>query len=294
MLFSVVIPTFNSERFIISTIVSVLNQSYKDFEIIVSDDGSTDKTIEVVITIFKEYSFNEFAIIANNHLGPGAARNAGISKAKGEWISFLDSDDVWEKNKLSVIHNLISKNDKIDLYCHSEKAILLNKSEVAYDYYKQLDNKVPLFLSFFRQNALSTSAVTVKKRILIEAGLFDDSLPSAQDYDLWLRISLIPGIKIFFIKEYLGYYLLRSDNISSNYTMRYKCLSKIFTRYKERLIEFSDNSYKDRINFLYKINKGYCRNLILDRKIPLAIPYLIKLLLLKILKILSNQLPIKA
>lgn len=289
IMFSVIIPTYNSAGFIENTLASVVKQTYCNFEVIISDDGSTDETVEVIRNYFHKRNFNNFKIIENAHSGPGATRNEGIKKAANDWIAFLDSDDEWTENKLEKIKEFITHEADVDLLCHSEKVILINGSELSSDYYKLWDSSVPPFVSLFRQNSLSTSAVIVRKEILIKAGMFDPSLPSAQDYDLWLRISLIPELNIVYIKEYLGYYLLRSDNITSNYTVRYKCLNKIFDKYKSRLNEYSKNPHKDKISFLYKINNSYSKNLIQDRKIIKATPYLMKLLMFKTLKIFVHM-----
>ena len=215
-------------------------------------------------------------------MGPGAARNKGILQAEGEWISFLDSDDLWANNKLEVVVQFILNNKEVDLICHSEKVIISDGRSINYDYYKQFNFSISPFLSLYRQNSLSTSAVTVRKQILIKSGMFSTHLLSSQDYELWLKISLISGIKISFIEQSLGYYIDREENISSDYKMRYKCLSKISYNYSHLLKNHSSQPILDKINFVYRTNKGYCKSLILDKKYFRSIPYLLKLLVLKV------------
>ena len=91
---SVVIPTYNSENFIAKTLETVFLQTYNNYEVIISDDGSSDNTVEVVKAVFDKYGHRENKILINSHEGAAAARNRGIEVANGDWISFLDSDDL--------------------------------------------------------------------------------------------------------------------------------------------------------------------------------------------------------
>ena len=112
--FSVIIPTYNSENFIIETLDSVMNQSYKNFEIIISDDGSTDQTIDKIEEIFNHHHFVNNKIIINKHKGPGNARNKAIHNSSGHWVSFLDSDDLWRFDKLEKVFRMIQTDNNIN------------------------------------------------------------------------------------------------------------------------------------------------------------------------------------
>jgi teichuronic acid biosynthesis glycosyltransferase TuaG len=233
-LISVVIPTYNSGTYIAETLKSVFLQNYNNFEVIVSDDGSSDNTAEVVQNIFDQFSHKKTVFLANSHQGPGHARNKGVEVACSEWISFLDSDDHWFPEKLQTVSDCLYSNEEINLICHSE--ILQNESENRLLKYSELfDKNQSPFMSFYRCNALSTSAVTVKKKLLIKAGLFDTTLPSAQDYDLWLRVALHNEVKIKFIDKPLGFYVMRDGNISSNPEQRLRCLLRINQKYIGKL-----------------------------------------------------------
>ena len=226
---SVVIPTYNSENFITKTLETVCSQTYNNYEVIISDDGSTDDTVETARAFFDRYGHRESKILINSHEGAAAARNRGIEVANGDWISFLDSDDLWFEKKLSMVADYILQNE-VDVICHSviekssEKEILVKR----YDFHNY---KVSPFLSLYRSNSLGTSAITVKKNHLVKAGLFDKSLPAAHDYDLWLRVAMIPNIRIGFIRDPLVYYITRQGNISSNVEQRLQCLLKIEKKY---------------------------------------------------------------
>ncbi len=231
---SIVIPTHNSEEFIERTLNSVFDQTYTDYEVIISDDGSTDGTLEIVKDVFDKHAGKKTVILNGNHEGPGAARNKGINASNGKWVSFLDSDDEWMPEKLSRVACCIQDNDKISLVCHSE--IWKNgENEILLNYQEMFDNSVEPFLSLYRKNTLSTSAVTVKKELLLKAGLFDVALPAAQDYDLWLRLSLLEDFRVGFIETPLGRYITRAGNISSRPERRLDCMLQIAGKYYKGL-----------------------------------------------------------
>ena len=244
---SIVIPTYNSENFITKTLETVCSQTYNNYEVIISDDGSTDDTVETARAFFDRYGHRESKILINSHEGAAAARNRGIEVANGDWISFLDSDDLWFEKKLSMVADYILQNE-VDVICHSviekssEKEILVKR----YDFHNY---KVSPFLSLYRSNSLGTSAVTVKKNLLVEAGLFDESLPVAHDYDLWLRVAMIPSIRIGFIRDPLVYYITRQGNISSNVEQRLQCLLKIEKKYYKVLKRSSKCPWIERAHF---------------------------------------------
>jgi glycosyltransferase involved in cell wall biosynthesis len=227
---SVVIPTYNSENFIAKTLETVFSQTYDNYEVIISDDGSTDNTVDVGRSFFLQNSSRKKALLINEHEGAGAARNKGIESASGDWISFLDSDDLWNHNKLESVVGYILKSDDIDLVCHSlividgSKETLMNPS-------KYFNNKIDPFLSMYRENCLYTPALTVKKSILYQAGLFDTTLPSAQDYDLWLRLGMINKIKMGFMEDSLATYIVREGSISSNVEARLQDMLEISRKY---------------------------------------------------------------
>ena len=235
---SVIIPTYNSENFITKTLETVCSQTYNNYEVIVSDDGSTDNTVGVVRSFFLKNPSRKKALLINKHEGPGAARNKGIENASGDWISFLDSDDLWNDNKLERVVGYILENKDIDLVCHSlidkdgSKETLMNPS-------KYFNNRIDPFLSMYRENCLYTSALTIKKNILYQAGLFDNRLPSSQDYDLWLRLGMINKIKMGFIEEPLTTHINREGNISSNVETRLQCMLEISKKYYTELKKVS-------------------------------------------------------
>ena len=271
---SVVIPTYNSENFITKTLETVLSQTYNKYEVIVSDDGSTDNTVETARTVFDRYGHGENKILINSHEGSGAARNKGIENASGDWISFLDSDDLWNHNKLESVVGYILKNDDIDLVCHSLVAIDGSK-ETLMDPSKYFNNKIDPFLSIYRENCLHTSALTIKKNILYQAGLFDNILPSAQDYDLWLRLGMINKIKMGFIVDPLTTYINRVGSISSNVETRLQCMLEISKKYYAELKKVSKVPIIEKIRFEGRIYSSVGLKLLRRKDITKGICYLL-------------------
>ncbi len=267
---SVVIPTYNSEHFITKTLETVFAQTYNNYEVIVSDDGSTDNTVDVVKSLFLKYPIRNKDLLINDHEGPGAARNRGVKAASGDWVAFLDSDDLWYREKLYRVACYICEND-VDLVCHSVLCEV-KKKQVLVKRYTIFNNEINPFISLYRDNSLTTSAVTVKKDLLFKAGLFDTGLPSAQDYDLWLKLGLLPNFKIEFIKEPLSVHVSRHVSISADIEQRFQCLLKIDRKYYETLKVLSRFPRMERARFrgrIYSfvafalIRKGfYCKGII--------------------------------
>ena len=214
MKLSVVCPTFNSEDYVRGALESVINQTVPPYELILSDDGSIDRTIELLES-YSEIANDKFKykILTNTHRGPGATRNSAILAADGDWIAFLDSDDEWEKNKLSEMIKIISKYPAVNFICHNEICVRKNGISFVYDYGKNYNKSKSLMNQLYFRNMFSTSAICCKKELLLNNGLFDETLMSAQDYELWLRLS--PHLNIFFSDMILGKYIEREGNITS-------------------------------------------------------------------------------
>lgn len=184
---SVIIPTYNRAHLIERAIKSVLNQTYRDFELIIVDDGSTDNTAKVV------KSFNDGRIKyikQQKNKGGSAVRNIGIKAASGKYIAFLDSDDEWLSNKLNKQIDCLAKcSDLVGaVYCSH----YIQDDSLGYMRKASLSELKRGNIYNFLLNGWcpsSTSFFMLAVRIFEKSGLFDESLLSFQDYDLWIRVA---------------------------------------------------------------------------------------------------------
>ena len=237
--FSVVIPTYNRADRLCSTLRSVLNQTFTEFEVLVVDDGSTDHTREVVESfadIRIKYSWNE------NSGGPAKPRNRGIDAANAEWVCFLDADDIWYPEKLEEIRNAISIDPSVDAICNDEYLLLRGSGRRKRLVYGPL---VPDFyrIMLIEGNRCSTSAMSVRKAFLDEHGLRFNTAANyviVEDYDLWLRLAKA-GAKFKFVDLVLGEYLIESDNISLNSERALHNLEVLLRDHVYRLQTFESN-----------------------------------------------------
>jgi len=179
---SVIIPTYNRGWVIKEAIDSVLAQDYTEFELIVVDDGSTDHTSDVL-----DSYRNDIKVLSQKNKGVSAARNRGIAEASGKFIAFLDSDDLWLSQKLSVQIEFFNQTPDA-LICQTEEVWIRNGLRVN----PRKRHKKPsgmIFKPSLELCLVSPSAVMIQRNLLDRVGEFDENLPACEDYDLWLRIS---------------------------------------------------------------------------------------------------------
>ena len=179
---SVILPTYNRYAFVGQAIDSVLNQTFTDFELIVVDDGSTDNTP----ALLDQYG-DRINVIRQENRGVSAARNSGIRSASGNAIALLDSDDYWLPKKLEEQVAFFEAHPDA-LICQTEELWLRNGKRVN----PKKRHRKPSGMIFEKSLPLclvSPSAVMIRKLLLDEVGLFDETLPACEDYDLWLRIA---------------------------------------------------------------------------------------------------------
>ena len=180
---SVIIPTYNRSGFLEEAIESVFSQDFRDFELIVVDDGSTDGTRDMI----GRYS-ERLTCLYQERQGVSCARNTGIRASSGEYIAFLDSDDTWLKKKLSFQVEFFTRNPNA-LVCHTEeiwirRGIRVNPKKKHKKYSGMIYERVlPLCI-------ISPSSVMIKRELFFDnLGFFDESLPVCEDYEMWLRVA---------------------------------------------------------------------------------------------------------
>ena len=228
-------PTYNCAQFLPDAVESVLNQTYPEWECIIVDDGSTDNTKEIVQNYYLNRNRVKYLSLPRNR-GPSAARNVGIKESRGEYLVFLDADDYISPTKIEKEVNVLEN--------HPEVGWVYEKSLTIDDKSKQVIRRLPemalkpkekppegrIFNKLLGRNLMPVNAVMIKKKIVENVGLFDESLKSYEDWDLWLRVAIKYNIK--FINETLAFVRLRSHSLQSDsitfYSERIKVINKIY------------------------------------------------------------------
>jgi glycosyltransferase involved in cell wall biosynthesis len=208
---SVIIPTYNRADYLKAAIASVLNQTFRDFELVVVDDASADNTAEIV------RGFHDTRIKFIRHearKGGSAARNTGIANSKYEYIAFLDDDDEWFPDKLrKQMQLLLARPQKVG--CVYTGYVTVDRTSGEKTGQKIPRKRGDLSKELPGSNCIGgTSAVLLRRECFDKVGLFDESLPSFQDYDLWIRISR--EFHFDYLKEPLFNYYLHQNKISGS------------------------------------------------------------------------------
>jgi glycosyltransferase involved in cell wall biosynthesis len=178
---SVVIPSYNRASLLKEAIDSVLGQDFDDFELIVIDDGSTDDTPGLL------QSYPNICVVRQDRRGVSAARNAGIRRASGRFLAFLDSDDLWLPGKLSAQIAFFKTHPKA-VICQTQE-IWIRSGVRVNPKRRHRKHSGMIFDRSVELCLVSPSAVMLERSLLDEVGWFDESLPACEDYDLWLRIA---------------------------------------------------------------------------------------------------------
>jgi glycosyltransferase involved in cell wall biosynthesis len=188
---SVIIPTYNSDRYICEAIDSVLCQTYHDYEIIVIDDGSTDDTGS---TIAERYPMVRYYFVENK--GAAAARNLGISKAQGKFIAFLDADDRWLPTKLEKQVSLLRNDSHLGMVFAENS--FFNERGTTQERVNKRDRLMngDIVRNIFLNSYVATPTVMVLKSVFEVVGLFEEDLVVAEDDNMWMRIGMKYGIEL--------------------------------------------------------------------------------------------------
>jgi teichuronic acid biosynthesis glycosyltransferase TuaG len=263
---SIITPAYNAELYIEQAIISVLNQSYTDFELIIIDDGSIDSTLAIV----KRYTSidNRIKYFYQQNAGQGKARNLGLSAASGNLIAFLDADDYWHPDKLNVQLSCFL-NENVDVVYTSGWSFK-NESRtdlMSIDVPLGLQNIDRFYIKQLNGYSIPMLSTLVKKKKILEVGGFDEDpkVRNAEDYQLWLKLSDI-GARFFGLEDKLFYYRIHpgqsthSDSLAlipSLWAAKNANLQKITEKEKLSIIRRRLNRYlihnietvnRDRVN----------------------------------------------
>ena len=231
---SVIIPTYNSIEYLPEAVKSALGQTFGDLEVIIVNDGSSDRTEQWVL----EQSDPRLTLISQENLGKSAARNAGIARAQGEYLAFLDADDCWEPTKLEKQTSCLDDNLQVGLVyvwtaladCNGNPTGRIINSHAEGNVWKEL----------LQGNILACgSTPMVRSSCFGTVGLFSTDLPLAQDWDMWIRIATRYPFAV--IKEPLVRYRLHANNTSKQLEIMQQCNALVLERaFQSTSVDVSD------------------------------------------------------
>ncbi len=245
--FSIVIPLFNKADQIRQTIKSVLGQSYRNFEVIVINDGSTDNSDVVV----KKFEDQRIQLYTTENNGVSHARNYGVEKSNGDLIAFLDADDIWLPEHLNELSKLYSNYPNCGMYCTNYDKVFFEKSTLKTKFDGIGNSHFGLVEDYFKASTIDsigwTSSLAIPKKVFLEFNGFDLKLKSIQDLDLWIRIAL--KHKVVFSAKVTA--LKKINNLENHLSMQRELNDTV--EFTERFLEHEKNN--DSLKHYMDINR---------------------------------------
>lgn len=247
---SVVIPLYNKEKSVRSTLESVLAQSYTDYEIIVVDDGSTDNSANIVRELVNgkwKLVNDKIRLICKENGGVCSARNRGIEEAKGEYIALLDGDDQWEKEYLAEQVKMIEDFAEAAMWginfaeLNHGKLIRRLETDLPDGYRGYVENYFQMRKRI--SDLFCSSSVVIRKEVFYKVGMFDERIKYSEDSDMWFRI--IANYPVAFYDKYMVWYLYDAENRAMNRTRLLKYWLPYFVeKYKDPLFKHNETFYR--------------------------------------------------
>jgi len=245
-LISVVMITYQHEKYIAEAIQSVLEQTFERFELVVVNDGSTDKTDEII----RSFQDNRISYIRQENQGPSAASNNGILAARGKYIALMSGDDVCHPQRLELQHQFINNTDKKIVFSWvdfiNDDSQPVKGRHFAEGFFNHPNrNRTEILKHFFMKgNYLCAITAFIDKEILLESGLFNPASIQLQDFDMWIK--LVKKHDLYLIEDRLVKYriLSESNNLSANPDNRIRCLFEHHQIQKSILDNLSPQLFK--------------------------------------------------
>lgn len=225
---SIIIPTYNSSLFIKRTIESVFRQTFKDWELIIVDDCSTDQTTDIIEDLMMDNPKIKLFKTPQNSGAPALPKNIGIEKAQGEYIAFLDHDDEWLPEKLEKQLEFFEKNKNKKIGLVSCGANLINENQKCFSKYNPNQFRYDFPGILLRNPIYSNSSVMMRKDVINQVGQRDLNMKYSEDWDMWIRTAKA-GFELCFVNQLLFNYHLHGNNVTK--------------AKKDRLIKVRDAEY---------------------------------------------------
>lgn len=276
-LVSVIIPTYNGTKWVCESVASILSQIYKNIEIVIVDDASTDNTVEILKEVAMNYPENFRIISLSDNVRAAAARNIGIKASRGEYIGFLDQDDLWFPDKL---HEQVDYLNKFPNCClvHSDISLmdaagnLMSQSTINKENnyrrsikYKKL-RRNELITELFLRNSIRLVTVLFRHRCIEKIGMFDSTLFGGEEWEFYIRVA--NNFEIGYIPKQLAIRRIHRDNISSKF-YETRLMSRI--KLADRLIKENPILLKNRGRRLSELHSSAVIHLLRKGKYGQAI-----------------------
>ena len=247
---TVVVPAYNIENYIKDALLSLENQSFKDFEAVVVDDGSTDRTAEVV----KSFSTRDarFRLLQKPNGGLSSARNYGIRHARGEYIALLDGDDVYGADKLATHVNVLAASPQVGLVYSASRAIRDDGSPTFMSLSGKPIKSDPL-LSLLCKNFVGHGSNAVFRRCIFdEIGEFDETLRSCEDVDYWLRIAATRRWDFYREPSIQCFYRVRPSGLSFDVQEMQNTQTRVIDAARQRSRELVESTLPTAYAYMYR------------------------------------------
>lgn len=239
---SIIIPTYNRAYCIRRSIDSILAQTYKDFELIIVDDGSTDETEQIIAEYISSNPAIRYIKTPSNG-GVSAARNLGMKEALGEYIAFQDSDDYWLPDKLEKQMSAIEASGADFSYTYVKYTLADNSTIIIPDPNTPLENMSgQIYQQLLHSNLVGAPTLLIHKRCYQTIGGFDTTLPALEDYDYALRLS--QHFNAVFVSEPLILSTLSDNGVSANAVNHFSASCTLIGRYKKDLLTCNEFDYR--------------------------------------------------
>jgi len=226
---SVIIPAYRAAGTIVRALKSVAQQTCKPAEVIVVDDGSDDGTAEVARGSAGRLAGIQLLVFTQGNFGAGAARNRAVRESSGRYLAFLDADDEWLPEKLEASLNHLISGD-YTFVAHNGWVIDGETTDVI-DGARHFNEAPEAFSCLYRKGYIDTCTVVARRDAVVAAGGFDETLPNAQDFDLWLAMAARPNARFAVFADVLSRYYVIPGSIMSHTRRRLACCLVIARRY---------------------------------------------------------------
>lgn len=240
---SVIIPTYNRAELLKEAVDSVLAQTFRDFELLVVDDGSTDHTRELL-----KGCGDHITYLFQENQGVSSARNLGIRSSKGAYVALLDSDDLWLPQKLEQQVAIMDQQPDLQL-CHTEE-IWIRRGVRVNPRKKHQKHSGYIFPYCLPLCVVSPSSVMIRRGLFEKVGYFDESLPACEDYDLWLRVT--KDYPVHFIEIPL---LIKRGGHADQLSQQYWGIDRFRIQALEKLLQTGNLGPEQRVQTLQELRR---------------------------------------